>query len=46
MIIYDPSTVFLSVTKYLGEKGEWVMEMSKNYNVIAGINAGGFDDPN
>lgn len=46
MIIYDPSTVFLGVTKYLGEKGEWVMEMSKNYNAVAGINAGGFDDPN
>ena len=43
-IIKDPK-VFGS-TKYLGEKGQWVMEISENYDAKAGINAGGFSDPN
>jgi exopolysaccharide biosynthesis protein len=42
--ITDPSTVHLVQTKY-AKKGEALSELLKDTDGIAGINAGGFDDP-
>ncbi|TGE38835.1 exopolysaccharide biosynthesis protein [Desulfosporosinus fructosivorans] len=46
MLIKDPTRVKLAVTKEIGVKGERVSELVKNMGAIAGINAGGFYDPN
>lgn len=43
--IYDPSLVFVATSRYLGEKGENILTVSKNNNSIVSINAGGFYDP-
>jgi len=46
MLIKDPTRVKLAVTKDIGVMGERVSELVKNMGGIAGINAGGFYDPN
>lgn len=46
LIIHDPSKVFVGVSNKLGEYGEKLLDMGKNYNAIGGINAGGFTDVN
>ncbi len=49
MLIKDPSRVIVaSITKEttLGESGQRVTELVKNFNAVAGVNAGGFTDPN
>lgn len=43
--IYDPSKVKLGTTSHLGDYGESTMQISKNYNALVTINAGGFFDP-
>lgn len=46
MLIKDPKRVKLAVTKEIGVTGERVSDMVKDMGAIAGINAGGFYDPN
>ncbi len=43
--IYDPSKIELATSKYLGEKGENILTISKRENAKVAINAGGFYDP-
>ena len=43
--VSDPSRVFLGVTSKLMKYGEKLPTICKNNNALAGINAGGFDDP-
>ena len=46
MLIKDPKRVKLAVTKEIGVTGELVSDLVKDTGAIAGINAGGFYDPN
>ncbi|HBP65390.1 MAG TPA: exopolysaccharide biosynthesis protein [Desulfosporosinus sp.] len=46
MLIKDPKRVKLAVTKEIGVTGERVSDLVKDTGAIAGINAGGFYDPN
>lgn len=46
MLIKDPKRVKVAVTKEIGVAGERLSDMVKNSGAIAGINAGGFYDPN
>jgi exopolysaccharide biosynthesis protein len=46
MLVEDPKRIKLSVTKQIGVTGERVTDLVKNMGAIAGINAGGFYDPN
>jgi len=46
MLIKDPKRVKLAVTKDIGVTGERVSDLVKDTGAIAGINAGGFYDPN
>lgn len=46
MLIKDPKRVKLAVTKEIGVTGERVTDLVKDMGAIAGINAGGFYDPN
>lgn len=45
MLIKDPKRVKVAVTKELGITGERVSDLVENAGAIAGINAGGFYDP-
>lgn len=45
MLIKDPARVKLAVTKEIGVTGERVSGLVKDMGAIAGINAGGFYDP-
>ena len=46
MLIKDPKRVKLAVTKEIGVTGERASDLVKDMGAIAGINAGGFYDPN
>lgn len=46
MLIKDPKRVKLAVTKEIGTNGERVSDLVQDMGAIAGINAGGFYDPN
>lgn len=46
LIVHDPSRVFVGVSDHLGDMGQKLLDMTKSYKVIGGINAGGFSDPN
>lgn len=46
MLIKDPKRVKLAVTKEIGVTGERVSDFVKDMGAVAGINAGGFYDPN
>jgi len=46
MLIKDPKRLKLAVTKEIGVTGERVSDLVKDMGAIAGINAGGFYDPN
>lgn len=49
MVVRDPSRLQLGVNTLMGEEGAsgfLVLDYVKKENAIAGINAGGFDDPN
>jgi len=45
LIISDPSKVKLGLTSNLGKSGQKLQTILDNYGAIAGINAGGYDDP-
>ena len=45
-IVYNPEDVHVGVTKYLFDRGEYVINMTKRYNSELAINAGRFEDPN
>jgi Exopolysaccharide biosynthesis protein related to N-acetylglucosamine-1-phosphodiester alpha-N-acetylglucosaminidase len=46
LIVHDPSKVFVGVSDQLGDMGQKLLDMTKSYKVIGGVNAGGFSDPN
>lgn len=46
MLIKDPKRVKVAVTKEIGVTGERVSDFVKDMGAVAGINAGGFYDPN
>lgn len=45
LLIDDPSRVFVGTTNKKGKYGQVICEMMKNYNVVAAVNASGFEDP-
>ena len=42
--IYDPSKVKLATSKYLGTKGQYLVDMANENNAVLAINGGGFID--
>jgi len=47
MVVLDPSRVIMATSpESYGYSGYTVEQMVKKYDAVAGINAGGFDDPN
>lgn len=46
MLVRDPKRVKVSVTKDLGEQGQRLTDMVKDAGAVAGVNGGGFYDPN
>lgn len=45
-VIYDPSKIKVVASKYLGSRGEYLVDMAKRENAIVAINGGGFIDVN
>lgn len=45
-VIYDPSKISVVHTKYMGTKGQYLVDMAKDNNAIVAINGGGFIDIN
>ena len=46
VVVYDPSKISLVMTRYLGTRGETVLNIAKNNNARIAINASGFPDLN
>ena len=46
VVIYDPSKIFVCTTKYLGTKGQYLVDMAAENDAVVAINGGGFIDPN
>lgn len=47
MVVLDPSRVIMgSIPESFGGRGYTVEQMVQEFDAVAGINAGGFDDPN
>lgn len=44
--VYDPSKISVCTTKYLGNKGQYLVDMAKENDAVVAINGGGFYDPN
>lgn len=44
--VYDPSKISVCTTKYLGTKGQYLVNMAADNNAVVAINGGGFIDPN
>ena len=44
-VIYDPSKIDLVYTKYLGKRGQYLTDMSRENDAVVAINGGGFYDP-
>lgn len=44
-VIYDPSRIHVVTSKYLGTKGEYLVDMSMENDAVVAINGGGFIDP-
>jgi len=44
LIVHDPSRIFVGVSDKLGESGQKLLDMTKSYNAVGGVNAGGFED--
>lgn len=44
--VYDPSKISVCTTKYLGTKGQYLVDMATQNNAAVAINGGGFVDPN
>lgn len=45
VVLYDPSKLSIATTRYLGQRGEDILTVSKRENAIIAMNAGGFYDP-
>lgn len=45
-VIYDPSKISVVHSKYLGTRGQYLIDMAKEHNAIVAINGGGFFDIN
>ena len=43
--IYDPSRVSVCTTKYIGTKGQYLVDMAKESKAVVAMNGGGFIDP-
>ena len=43
--VYDPSRIHIGTSAYLGQRGEDILSISKRYNALVAMNAGGFYDP-
>lgn len=43
--VYDPSRISVATSKYLGKRGESILNVSKDNEAIIAMNAGGFYDP-
>ena len=46
VVVYDPAKISVCVTKYLGSKGQYLVDMAEDNNALVAINGGGFIDPN
>lgn len=46
VVVYDPSKISVCTTKYLGNKGQYLVDMAEDNNAVVAINGGGFVDPN
>ena len=46
VVVYDPAKISVCVTKYLGTKGQYLVDMAQQNNAVVAINGGGFIDPN
>ena len=44
--IYDPSKISVCTTKYLGTKGQYLVDMADENKAVVAMNGGGFYDPN
>lgn len=44
--IYDPSKIKVVTSKYIGQRGQFLVEMAKENNAVVAINGGGFIDEN
>lgn len=44
-VIYDPSKVSVTTTKFIGKTGQYVTTMAKRENAVVAINGAGFKDP-
>ena len=44
--VYDSSKISVCTTKYLGTKGQYLVDMAKQNDAVVAINGGGFVDPN
>ena len=44
--IYDSSKISVCTTKYLGTKGQYLVDMANDNEAVVAINGGGFIDPN
>jgi len=42
--IYDPSKISLVHTKYLGQKGQYLVDMAREHNAVVAINGSAFKD--
>ncbi len=45
-VIYDPSKIKVVTSKYLGTRGEYLVDMAKREKAVVAINGGGFIDIN
>ncbi len=45
-VIYDPSKIRVVTSKYLGTRGEYLVDMAKREKAVVAINGGGFIDIN
>lgn len=46
VVVYDPSKISVCATKYLGTKGQYLVDMAAENDAVVAINGGGFVDPN
>ncbi len=46
VVIYDPSKIRVMTSKYIGTRGQFVVDMAKSQKALVAINGGGFVDPN
>lgn len=44
--IYDPSKIKVVTSKYIGQRGQYLVDMAKENNAVVAINGGGFIDEN